>query len=168
RVRRLRGGAPAARQGGHRPPALPRALPRRTGRAAVVRTRLLVPPGPPPPPGPGRPRRPHAGRRLRADRLQDRPPEDAVAATRRRPAVAVCGWGARSLAPGGGEPVLLLRARQREGVGPARGGRCRLAARHRARGGGRDPGAGIRTDALLRGLLGVRLPDRVPGGRALT
>ena len=59
------------------------------------------------------------GRRLRADRLQDRPPEDAGAAARGRPALAVRGRRARVVAARGRPAGLLLRARRREGAGRA-------------------------------------------------
>ena len=43
----------------------------------------------------------------------------------------------------------------------------RLDHRDRARGRRRHPRPGLRADAELRGVLDVRLPDRLPGGRAL-
>ena len=57
-------------------------------RAGLVRAPVLVPPRPAPAARARRPRRPPARRRLRAHRLQDRPPEDAGAAARRRAARA--------------------------------------------------------------------------------
>ena len=77
RLRRLGGGAPAARQGHPGAAPLPRALPGRGRPPGVVRALVRVQPRAAPPARPGRPRRPAAGRRLRADRLQDRAPEDA-------------------------------------------------------------------------------------------
>ena len=60
RLRRLRGGAPAARQGDAGAAALPRALPGRRRRAGLVRARVRVPPRPAPAARPRGPRRPAA------------------------------------------------------------------------------------------------------------
>ena len=70
-------------------------------RAGLVRARVPVPDRPAPAARPRRPRRPAARRRLRADRLQDRPPEDRRAAARGRPALALRGRRARGLAARG-------------------------------------------------------------------
>ncbi len=62
-------------------------------RTGLVRAWLLVQAGPAPSAGAGRPGRSPAARiggRVRADRLQDLPPEDGRAARGRHPAVAVC------------------------------------------------------------------------------
>ena len=99
---------------------LPRPLPGGGRRAGLVRARVPVPDGPAPAARARRPRRPAARRRLRADRLQDRPPEDAGAAARGRAAVAVRGRRARVVAARGRPAGLLLRARRREGAGRAR------------------------------------------------
>ena len=50
---------------------------------------------------------------------------------------------------------------------PERRDRPRLDRRHRQRGRRRHPRPGLRADAVLRGLLDVRLPDRLPGRGAL-
>ncbi len=71
-------------------------------------------------------------------------------------------WDAGVLAPG-----LLLRARRREGAGDRERGGARLRARGGARGGGGDPRPGLRRHALGGGVLDVRLPHRLPGGRHL-
>ncbi len=94
-------------------------------------------------------------------------PEDGGAAARGRPALAVRGRRARVVAARGRAAGLLLRARRREGPGRALRGGPRLDHRHRARGRRRDPGPGLRADPVLRRLLDVRLPDRLPGGGAL-
>src|SRR5581483_8394059 len=85
-------------------------------------------------------RRPPAGdgrgsRELRADRLQDLPPQERRAAPRRRPALALraCrtrGLAARVLAPG-----LLLRARRRDRARALRGPRPRRGQGPGPRGG---------------------------------
>ena len=82
RLRRLRGGAPVPRQGDVRAGPLPRPLQGGGGRAGVVRALLPVPDGQAPAARARGPRRPAPGRRLRADRLQDR------AARRPRPSCA--------------------------------------------------------------------------------
>ncbi len=115
RVRQLRRGAPAARQGDRRPAPLPPAVHLRGRRAGVVREGLPVPHGPAHAARPRRPRRPPARRRLRAHRLQDRAPEDGGPAARRRAALAVRGRGARGVAARRVAPELPLRARRREG-----------------------------------------------------
>ena len=63
---------------------------------------------------------------------------------------------------------LPLRARRREGARAELGDRRELDRRHGRRGRRRDPRPGLRADAVLYGLLDVRLPDRVPGGGAMT
>ena len=167
RLRRLRGGAPAARQGDGRAAALPRALPGRGRRAGLVRARVRVPAGPAPAARAGRPRRQAARRRLRADRLQDRPAEVGDAAARGRPALALRGRRARVVAARGRPPGLLLRARRREGPGRALRRGPRLDHRHGVHGRRRDPRAGLRADAVVVGVLDVRLPDRLPGSREI-
>ena len=67
-----------------------------------------------------RPRRQAARRRLRADRLQDRPAEVRRPAARGRAALALRGRRARGVAARGRPPGLLLRARRREGPGAER------------------------------------------------
>ena len=111
-----------------------------------------------------RPRRQAARRRLRADRLQDRAAQDGDAAARGRPALALRGRRARVVAARGRPPGLLLRARRREGAGRAHRRGPRLDHRHRARGRRRHPRPGLRADAVVVGVLDVRLPDRLPGG----
>ena len=112
---------------------------------------------------PGRRRR----RAVRADRLQDLAPEERRAAAGRHPAVAVRARRPRGLEARDLPPGLLLRARRPEGA--------RALARTR------DPGAvgdtvlevgeGILAQGssrpLARGLLDLRLPDRLPGGGAV-
>ena len=162
-LRRVERGAPAAREGGRLAGALPPALRRRGGLTGVVRAQLLVPDRPAPAARPRRPRGPPARRLLRADRLQDRPGADALPAQGRHPAVAVPDRRqgvveARVLAP-----ELLLRAGRREGPARAdRGGRDPHHG-HGDRGRDRDPRAGVRPDAVLLGLLDLRLPADLPG-----
>ena len=83
---RRRRGAPAAREGRDRAAPLRGAPPDRGRRAGLVREVLHVPAGPAHAARARRPRRPPARGRLRADRLQDRPPEERGAAARRRAA----------------------------------------------------------------------------------
>ena len=90
------------------------------------------------------------------------PAEERGPAARRRAALPVCGRRARGVGARGRPAGLLLRARRREGAGAAGGGGPRLDHRDRLRGRRRDPLAGLRADAELRGVLDVRLPDRVP------
>ena len=123
-----RGGAPAPRQGRRLPEALPRALPRRRRRAALVRARLPVPARGPHAARPRRPGRPPARRRLRAHRLQDGPPEERGAAARGRPALALRGRRPRGVAARRVAAVLPLRARRREGARADRGHRPRWIA----------------------------------------
>src|SRR5439155_11546889 len=111
RVRRLGGGAPAAREGGRRAAPLLRALPGRGGRAGVVRAPVRVPPGSAPGERAGGPGGPAARRLLRADRLQDRAPQDAGPAQGGRATVALRGGRARGVVAGDRRAGLLLRAR---------------------------------------------------------
>ena len=119
--RQLRGKAAAALT------PLPRALPVRGGGADVVRARVHVQARAAPAARPRRSRRPAAGRRVRADRLQDRPAEE-----RRRSSSTTSSCrctrsgrarrGARRLPAG-----LLLRARRPEGGGARPTGEDRFA-----------------------------------------
>ncbi len=122
--------------------------------------------GPPPAPRPRRPRRPPARRRVRADRLQDRRPKSAGAARRRRAAVAV--RGRRRARPGALEastPAYYYVLDDEKVARPARRRRARrLDPRGRHRGRRGHPLAGLRADAVARGVLAVRLPARLPGG----
>ena len=108
------------------------------------------------------------GWRVRADRLQDRPPEEPGSAGRRRPAVAVRRRGPRGVEPRRLPAGLLLRARRPEGRG-ARGpqGPVRVDPGGGDGGRRRDHVPGIRADAVVRRLLDVRLPAGVPGGRGV-
>ena len=124
--------------------------------------------GPAPPARARRPRRPAARRRLRADRLQDRPPQDRRPAARGRPALALRGRRARILGARGRVAVLLLRARRREGARRALRAGPRLDHRDRQHGRRGHPVAGLRADPVVVGVLDVRLPDRVSGGRAVS
>ena len=168
RVRRLRGGAPAAREGhpGARP--LPRPLPGGDRRAGLVRALLPVQARPARAARARRPRRPAPRGRLRADRLQDRAPEVGRPAARGRPALAVRRRRARVVAARRRPAGLLLRARRPEGPRRALRRGPRLDHRDRPRGRRGDPGAGLRADAVVRGVLDVRLPHRVPRGRAVS
>ena len=94
-------------------------------------------------------------------------PKTRRAAARGRPALALRGRRARVVAARGRPPGLLLRARRREGPGRALRGGPRLDHRDGARGRRRDPGPGLRADPVVRRVLDVRLPDRVPGGGAV-
>jgi hypothetical protein len=158
----------SSRQGAHGADALPRALPRRARRAGVVRALVRVPPRPAHAARSGRPGRPPPRRLGRAHRLQDGPAPHPGAAARRRPAQRLRDGRARGVGLRGVAAVLLLRARRREG--PAAAGRGRPGVGrgdgvHRRRG---DPRSGLRAHALLVGLLVLRLPDRLPGRRALS
>ncbi len=96
-------------------------------------------------------------------------PKTRRPARRRRPALAVRRRRARGVAAGGLAPGLLLPARRPEGGGARRRGRPgRVGARGGDRGRRGDPVPGVRADAVVRGLLDVRLPAGVPGGRALS
>ena len=167
RVRGQRRGAPVPGQGHAGARALPRPLPGGGRRAGVVRARVPVPDGAAPAARARRPRRPAPGRRLRADRLQDRPPQDAGAAPRGRAALAVRGRRARVVAARCRPAGLLLRARRREGAGRALLRGSGLDHRDRADRGRGDSGPGVRADAVVGGLLDVRLPDRLPRGGTL-
>ena len=140
---------------------LPRPLPRRGRRAGVVRALVPVPDGPAPAARARRPRRQAPGRRLRADRLQDRPAQERRPAAQRHPALAVRDRRARGVGARGRPAGVLLRARRRQGPGPALRRGPRLDHRDRARGRRRDPRPGLRADAELRRLLDVRLSDRL-------
>ena len=163
RVRRLRGGAPVPHEGDAGAGPLPRPLPRRGRRAGVVRALVRVPDRSAPAAGTGRPGRQAAGGRLRADRLQDGPAQERGPAARRRAALPLRGRRARGVGARGRPAGLLLRARRREGAGAAGRRGPRLDHRDGLRGRRRDPLAGLRADAELRGVLDVRLPDRVSG-----
>ena len=89
-----------------------------------------------------------AERRLRADRLQDRPPQDRRAARRRRPALAVRGRRARGVESRRLAPGVLLRARRREGERPAR--RRRPLGMDHARSRWRSPRGSSRRDSSRR------------------
>ena len=168
RVRRVRGGAPAARQGRGRADAVPHALSIRGIGAAVVRARVLVQARAAPAARPRRPGRSPPRRRVRADRLQDRASEEPDAARRRRAAVAVRGRRPRGVEPRRLPAGLLLRARRPEGRGPGRpAGPVRLDPGGGDGGRRRDHVAGVRADAVVRRLLDVRLPPGVPGGRGV-
>ena len=117
RLRRLRGGAPAARQGDRVADALPRALPVRGVRAGLVRAPVHLQARQASAARARRPGRPAPGRRVRADRLQDRPAQEPRAARRRRAAVAVRGRRPRGVAARGLAAGLLLPARRPEGRG---------------------------------------------------
>ena len=141
---------------------------RRAGAAGLVRARVLLPDGDAHAARARRSRRPAARRRVRADRLQDRPPALGGRAQGGRAAVAVRRRRARGVAPGRIRAVLPLRARRPEGPRPERRDRRRLDRRHRRRGRRRHPRAGLRADAVAHGLLDVRLPHRLPGVGALS
>ena len=148
RLRRLRGGAPAAREGHAGARALPRPLPRGGRRAGLVRALVPVPPRPAPAARARGPRRPAPGRRLRADRLQDRPPEVRGAAARGRAALALRGRRARGVAARGrrSRPTTTCSTTRRC-PSSARGG-PRLDHRHRAR--GRPRGSSRRASSRRR------------------
>ena len=165
RLRRLRRGAPAAREGFDGAAPLPPADRRRARRAGLVRARVLVSHGRAHAARPRRPRRPAGRRRLRADRLQDRPPALGGGAEGGRAAIAVRRRRARGVAARCHAAVLPLRARRPEGARALRRHRRSLDRRHRRRGRRRNPRAGLRADPVARGLLDVRLtasPARRP------
>ena len=101
------------------------------------------------------------GRRLRADRLQDGRPEARRPAARGRPAGAVRGRRARGVELEATERTYYYVLDDAKVAVPADDGDRATGSRGRsmevARG---DPRAGVRADALLRGLLDVRVPDR--------
>src|SRR5205807_3048992 len=99
RLRRLRAGAPAVGEGGRGPDALPRAVPVRGGTPDVVRAPVHVQIGSAPAARARGSGGPTPGWRLRADRLQDRPPENLGRAVRGCPAVPVCSRRARGVEP---------------------------------------------------------------------
>ena len=164
---RLRRGAPAAREGARRAAALPRAARRATAASrAGSSARFNFPLG----------RHHIRGRVDRVDALagggyelidyKTGPAQARRAAARRRPARALRGRRARGLAARGDRAHLLLRARRRARAARRRRRRARLDRGAVARGRRRDPRAGLRADALARGLRDVRVPDRLPGRRA--
>ncbi len=143
-------------------------------RAGLVRALVLVPPRPASPARPRRSRRSRrrrrrrrGRRRVRADRLQDLAPEDRRAAAGRRPALALCDRRARGLEAAVLARRLLLRARRRQGAGAVRRARRGVGHRDGHDRRRRDPRASVRADAVARRLLDLRLPDRLPGRRAL-
>ena len=147
RLRRLerRPAVPRARR--RRARALLGARPRARGRAGVVRALVLVQARPAPAARASGPRGPAAGRRLRADRLQDRPAEDRAGPARGHAALALPDGCARVVGPRDLGAELLLRARQREGAG----GALRRGARPRARHGGpRSPRHPVRRSSSRR------------------
>src|SRR5439155_25748137 len=87
---------------------------------------------------------------------------------RGRAAVALRGRRTAGVGRRGSAAGVPLRPRRREGARADRGARSGVDHRDRARGRRRDPRAGLRADALLRGVLGVRVPDCVPGGGEVT
>ena len=137
-------------------------------RADVVRAPVHVQARAAPAARAGRSGRPPPGRRVRADRLQDRPPED-----RRRSSPTTCscrctrsGRARRGASRPRGRPTTTCSTTRRSRSG--RRGRSRgVDPRGRARGRRGDPLAGVRADAVVRGVLGVRLPAGVPGGGAV-
>src|SRR5439155_18684689 len=165
RLRRLERRTPVPRAGGRRPAALLGARSRAGGRAGLIRAELLVPARAAPAARPRGPRRSPSRRELRADRLQDRQGQDRARAARGRAAVAVPDGRPRGLGDRYSRAELLLRARQPQGAGRALGGGARAGARHGRRDRRRDPGPPLRAEAVVRALLLLRLPDRVPGGR---
>ena len=103
----------------------------------------------PPRARPGRPGRPAAGRRARADRLQDRRAQERGAAGERPAAGALPARGARGLGSGyAAHGQLLLRARRRQG---------RRAEQARRRGAGRAHGAAGRRGGAEPGLRAAAL-----------
>ena len=64
-------------------------------------------------------------------------------------------------------PVLLVRVGRPEGPAARRRQRRRVDRRDRPRGRRRHPRPGLRADAVICGLLDLRLPHRLPGGGAL-
>ena len=99
--------------------------------------------GPPHAARPRGPSRPVAGRRVRADRLQDRPPEERRAAGRGRAAVAVRRRCPRVVAAGRLATGLLLPARRPKGRPVRRRRAGRVDPGGRDRGGRGDPLAGL-------------------------
>jgi DNA helicase-2/ATP-dependent DNA helicase PcrA len=163
----IRGGDAAPSEGDPRAHPLPRALPDETAEPVWFERSFSFRMGPhlaARARGPGRPAR---GRRLRAHRLQDGPPEVRRATRHGRAAVALRGRCARELAAGGRPAGLLLRARRREGARRPRRSGPRVDRGDGGRGGRGDPRAGIRADALVERLLDVRLPDRLSGRGAV-
>src|SRR5215211_6424364 len=71
------------------------------------------------------------------------------------------------MAPRVGPPELLLRARRREGPGPAERRRRAADRGDGDRRGGGDPGPELRADPVLPGLLDVRLPASLSRSRAV-
>ena len=96
---------------------------------------------------PRRPRGPPVRRRLRAHRLQDRPPEEGRRPARGRAARAVLRGREEGVGARGRPPGLLLRPRRREGPRRLVRGRPRVDHGHRPRGRRRHHLAGLRADA---------------------
>ena len=108
------------------------------------------------------------GRRLRADRLQDRRAQERSRAGERPAAGALPARRPRGLGHRGQHRQLLLRARRRQGRGADQARRRRAGRAHRAPGRRGRPRPGLRAAPLADRLQLVRLPADLPGGRVLT
>ena len=162
-LRRVRRRAPVPRARDRGPAPLPRPRSPQRREPPLGRAQVRLPDRPPPPARPGRPGRRASGRRLRADRLQDRRPEARARAGGRRPAGDLPARRARGLAARRSRRQLLVRARRREGRGRRLARRPRAGRGSRARGRRGHPRPGLRAPALARDLLLVRLPADLPG-----
>ena len=140
---------------------------RAESRAGLAGAQFLVRDRAPPAARPGRPGRPVAGRRLRADRLQDRRPGPGPKLTG-DVQLALYRLGAREAWQIEAEPgsYWYVLADQ-QGCRPARARRRRAGRAHRARGRRRDHRPGLRAAAVVRDLLLVRLPPDLPRQRGL-
>src|SRR5262249_32304246 len=163
RVLGRRAPVPRPRRGRSRP--LPRATHALGVEAGVARAELRLLRRPPPAARSSRSGRPASGRRLRADRLQDR--GAATLVRRRRPARPLPARRPGGLADRGRAGQLLVRAGGRARPEGAGGGRCGAGGAPRARGRSGARGPGLRPSPLLRDLLLVRLPPDLPRFRGL-
>ena len=139
------------------------------GRAGLVRAQLLVQARPPRAARPRRPRGPPPRRQLRADRLQDGQGAHRGAATRGRAAV-VYQMGARESweLETSAQSYFYVMTGEKVPGRALRGAAGPCARRPSAQIGEGITAPGLPADALGGHLLVLRLPDHLPGSRAVS